>query len=89
MTLPKFLTSSVDSSKMALTVKGILIGIIPLILFLASVNGVVLVQGELNSVVDAISVFIVSIGGTISTAITLIGLVRKIAVKFADKNENE
>jgi len=80
--LPKVLTSSVDSSKLALTIKGILIGIIPLALFIASSSGVALVQGELNGLVEAISELIIAFGGVLSAGVTLYGLFRKIAVKF-------
>lgn len=80
--LPKILASSVNSNKLALTVKGILTGIIPLFLFIATSNGVDLAQGELSNIVEAISSVIVSVGGVVSAIMTFVGLVRKLAVKF-------
>ncbi len=89
MALPKFLQSSVDSTKLALTVQGILLGIIPLLLFLATLFGVTLIQGELSNVAGAFSELIIAVGGAVSAFLTLYGLVRKIVVKFSDKNKNE
>ncbi|HDY66712.1 MAG TPA: hypothetical protein ENH85_02850 [Candidatus Scalindua sp.] len=65
-----------------MTVKGILIGIIPLVLLIASSAGVDLAQGELSEIVEAISAVVISAGGALSAVVTLAGLVRKIAVKF-------
>ena len=82
MSIPKFLTSSVNSEKLALTVRGILIGVIPLVLFVASLIGVDLVQGELSGIADAVEAVIFSASAALSAVVTLAGLVRKIAVKF-------
>ena len=82
MSLPKLFTSSVNSEKLGLSVRGILIGIIPFLLLVASWAGVELAQGELSEIVEAISAVVISAGGALSAVVTLAGLVRKIAVKF-------
>ncbi len=66
---------SVDSNKLSLTIKGLLIGLIPLIIIIAKSFNVELSQAELTETIEAI--FLAVAGIT-----TAWGLIRKVIVKF-------
>lgn len=68
------LGSSVDPEKLALTVKGILLGVVTILVTL----GVDATGLELNTLVDAIVNAIQLIGGLVSAIMTIYGLSRKI-----------
>lgn len=80
MNIPSFLTSSADSQKLALTVKGILVGIIPLLLIVAQSQGWNLGQNDLNNFAEAVSTLIIAYGGVFSAGMVLAGVIRKIFV---------
>lgn len=81
MEIPKALSSSVDPQKLGLTVKGILVGAIPVILLVANLTNLDLGQDNLNAIIDGI-VSIVVAGSTIISSVMLVwGLVRKTLVK--------
>lgn len=82
--LPKFLRSSADAEQLSLTIKGILIGIVPFLLWIANANGVQLVQGDLSEVVNLIASSAKDILTAISAIITTIGAIRKIIIKFQE-----
>lgn len=82
MNLPKFLTSSVDSEKLSLTIKGILTGFIPFIILLAQFGGASIAEIEINGIIDSIGAVMMAITGLASAIMTLYGLIRKIAAKF-------
>jgi len=71
----KLLGSSVDANKLALTVKGLLVGIVPVVVLIASQFKVDLTPNELTEIINVL--FIV-----VSSGITAYGLGRKIAMKF-------
>lgn len=85
------LSSSVDPQKLALTVRGIMIAVIPTGLLVSRMFGVELGEGDLNSLVSGVETFIIAVGGVIAAALTLWGVVRKIMVaitKATNKNNS-
>ena len=81
----KLLTSSADPNKMAMTVKGVLIGLIPLILVIAGVAQIDLTAGELTEMVESVGSAIVAGWLAVSAVITAFGLVRKVILKFTNR----
>lgn len=79
---PGMLGSSVDATKLALTVKGILVGILPVALIVSKSFGLELDGTELNTIIDAIENLIITVGSVVSLAMTVVGLIRKLIVKF-------
>lgn len=73
MTIPKALQSSVDPNKLSLTVKGILIALIPAIIIVAKYLGLEVSETSLINVAE-------DLGVLISAVVTAIGLIRKISV---------
>ncbi len=80
MALPKILQSSIDPNELALTVKGILVGIIPVILIIAGVAHWNVGQADLTAAVDAIGNIITAVGAALSAMMILVGVIRKILV---------
>lgn len=80
MTIPKVLQSSVNPSpsEFGLTVQGILVGIIPLAIFIGQQSGIELTYNELVVLVELLM-------GAISAVVIFIGAIRKIYVKVFDK----
>lgn len=76
----KLLASSINPEQLSLTIKGILIGLFPLILFFFPD----IAQAELQAVVDGILSVIIVATAALSAIVTLIGAVRKIVVKFSE-----
>lgn len=75
------LGSSVDYTKISLTVKGVLMGIITLLIAF----GIPTDTLELPALVEAITTLIVQIGALVSTLTILVGGVRKIITYFQEK----
>ena len=82
MKYPKMLGSSVNSEKLALTVKGILVGLVPVIIILAKSFGVDLNGETVNIAINTLVNSITAIGLAVSAIMTFIGAVRKIIVAF-------
>ena len=70
----KVLRSSANSENLSLTIKGLLVALIPIIIMIASKAGVMIVQGEAMEVVNALF-------AVVSSAIVAVGLIRKIYIK--------
>lgn len=76
MAYPKLIGSSVDPEKLSLTVKGVLVGIVPVAAFLVKAySGIELDQ---NLVLEAVD----QVAKVVSATMVLLGLVRKIYVYF-------
>lgn|SRR5574343_326516 len=73
MTKPKYLQSSVNPNKLSLTVKGILIALIPAVIIIAKYLGLEVSETSLVNVAE-------DLGVIVSAVITAIGLIRKLAV---------
>ena len=82
MIYPKMLGSSVDPAKLSLTIKGILIGLVPVIIIIAKGFDVDLNNDELNQTIEAIVAVIVNIGLFSSSVMFAFGLIRKVVNKF-------
>lgn len=70
MKYPKLLGSSKNSQELSLTIKGILLGLVPLAVIIFTSVGVDVTSGELTEIVNAIM-------AVVSAGITLYGLIRK------------
>lgn len=77
----KLLGSSVNSEKLALTIKGILVAILPVILFVAKLQGWDIGEGDLQNFIDVAIYAISAVGSAIGAVMTLFGLFRKIYYK--------
>lgn len=80
MTIPKILSSSADSTRLSLTIKGLLIGVIPVVLVVAPTLGLNLEEGTLKEFVNALDQVFVALFGLLAAVTTLYGLGRKIVV---------
>ena len=71
--------SSSDAAKLSLSVKGILLGIIPILITVTGITGIQIPNAEtLTAVVELVGTFIQVALGIVSLVVTLIGVVRKI-----------
>ena len=82
MEIPSFLKSSVDPEKLGLTVKGILIGVVPVILLVSGLAGADLGQSDFNELIEALVNLVVAGATTVSALMVAWGLIRKILVKL-------
>lgn len=87
--MPNLLGSSVDPNKLALTVKGILVALVPLIILIANSQGLSLDEGTVNQTIEAIVLGISNIFAAVGTVMTIVGLVRKAYIKFFKKPEQQ
>lgn len=78
MTYPKILQSSVDANSLSLTVKGILIALIPAIIIVARYMGYTVSSDSLLALAQDLGIFV-------SALVTALGLVRKLAVYLGYK----
>ena len=78
----KILQSSANSNKLSLTVKGILVGLIPLALLIFGGN---IEAGDLQGAIDSIIAAITAIFGAFAAVITAWGAIRKVLVKTRKK----
>lgn len=71
----KIIQSSVNPTKISLTIKGVGVALIPTIIFIAGVFGFSFVEADLTELLNAIATLV-------SGAMIVYGLVRKFTVKF-------
>ena len=71
----KIIRSSVDSTKVSLTIKGVGIALIPTLIFIAGLFGFSFVEADLTELVNAIATLV-------SAGFIVYGLVRKAVVNF-------
>lgn len=81
------LGSSSDGEKIALTVKGLLVGIIPIVIAISGTFGVNLDLTELNTLVDSVVNVIISVSLAVSAVMTAFGLARKVVNKFHKESQ--
>lgn len=79
--------SSADKEKTSLTVKGVLTGLIPVVIVLANLTSVDISNEQLASVIDAISALVFLVSGIVSALMTISGLLRKIYTTITGRNE--
>lgn len=70
--------SSADPEKLSLTVKGFLVGIIPIVSFVLHFSKINLGDETLTSLIDSIVVLIQAALGIVAGIVFVVGLVRKI-----------
>ena len=83
MALPKFLQSSQNAQALSLTIKGILVGLIPVVLILLKafdVEGEV-VPDDLQTIATNIGDSIIVLFTLVSSITTMYGLLRKLGKK--------
>ena len=71
----KLLASSKNPENLSLTIKGILLALVPIIIFIAQKNSVALSESEIVEIINAIAVALTSV-------MIILGLARKIFIKF-------
>jgi len=71
----KLVRSSVDSTKISMTIKGVGIALIPTIIFIAGVFGFDFVKADLVELLNAIATLV-------SAVLIVYGLLRKVLVKY-------
>jgi len=76
--VPRLLGSSADPNKIALTFKGIAVGLIPVIILVAKAFSIELSQSEILDLIESIT-------AAISGTMVVVGLGRKIWFFFRDK----
>jgi len=77
----KMLMSSADPSKISLTIKGLSV-FVPTIVVFFSYFGVDVGSDELNALINSVADFVLLVGTVVATAVTIWGMVRKIANRF-------
>lgn len=81
----RFLQSSANPQELALTVRGFLVGLIPLCLIIAKLLGADFLPTDLEPYIDVIVNLVVAIVGVISAGMTIYGLGRKVVYWFKNK----
>lgn len=74
----KYLASSADPKQFSATIEGILIGLVPVIIFVGQLYGVEIAQTELFLLIQVITTGIASI-------VTAFGIVRKIYIRITNR----
>ena len=80
MKYPKLLSSSVDPQALSLTVKGVIVGAIPVVGFVVQLLGINLPGDVINDLAESVGNTILQIGAAVSAIMVVIGVVRKILV---------
>ena len=81
----KWYLSSAGTGKLAMTIKGLFVAIVPVAILLAKYFGVDLSADELNDVGAALVGVVQAIGLVASSSMVVYGVSRKVAVKFKKK----
>jgi hypothetical protein len=82
------LGSSVDPDKLSMTIKGIILGIIPVLAILNSWFGISIEEQGVRALADSVQSVIVAAWALWSACLVLFGLLRK-AVVFVKENFNQ
>lgn len=77
--------SSVDSNKLALSIKGPLYGIIPTVIFIAKLKGWDIGETDLTNLADGIVHLVSLIGMVVTAAVSLYGMIRRLYNKIIKK----
>lgn len=87
--LPKFLQSSANAQALSLSVKGVLLGLVPIVLIVLKgfdPAGEV-VADDLQNIANTVGDVIIAVFGLVSPFVTLYGLVRKVANTLKPKKD--
>ena len=74
--------SSADPTKVSLTVKSMLFGILPIVVVITKLLNVEIAEGDLQTFIDALEASIIAVFGAVSSIGVVVGLVRKIYLTF-------
>lgn len=81
--IEQVLQSSHDPDKLSLTVKGLLLGFVPFVMFVARTYGVEGIDANyVTAVIDQIGIIVQQLTALISTVLVLWGLLRKPFAQF-------
>lgn len=78
--------SSVNAQRISLTVKGILIGIIPVVMTIAHLANIKVESADLTTLIDAMANLIIVLGSLVSIIAMIWGVIRKIFTTFNGTN---
>jgi uncharacterized membrane protein (GlpM family) len=78
--------SSADSEKLSLTIKGTLLGIVPVAIYLFGAFNIEVASDQLTSAIDGIVVLIGVFAGIVSAVQIAVGVIRKIWTTFEGTN---
>lgn len=81
------LLSSADPRQMSLTIKGILVSLVPVIIAVLNLTGVEMSSEGLESVINTITAIVFLLGTVVSALMTIAGLMRKIVTTVVGENE--
>ncbi len=73
-----FVVSSADPNKIALTVKGLLLSVLPLILIVVRARGIEIGEGNARIAIDNVEQLIIAVFGVVAAIVTAIGAGRKV-----------
>ncbi len=79
--------SSVNADQWALTVKGFLSGIVPVLLIVLNLTHVKFNDSQVTDIVDFVVQIVAGVGTLVSTAVMVFGLLRKIGTTLTGTNE--
>ncbi len=79
--------SSADPRAMSLTVKGVLVALVPVIIAVLNMTGIDIDNNSLESVINSITAIVFLLGTVVSALMTVTGLMRKIITTVVGENE--
>ncbi len=80
----KLITSSVNPKELSLTVKGILVGVVPIAMLIIRAAGAEISQEEIQQVIVVITDVVAALGTLVSSVMVAFGVIRKLVRAFAD-----
>jgi uncharacterized membrane protein (GlpM family) len=70
--------SSADPGEISLTIKGVLVGLVPYVIALAGLGHLNFGADQLNTAIDAVATFVQAGLALVSAAMVLVGMARKV-----------
>lgn len=79
----KLLASSSDPKQLSLTVRGVLVAVVPLVAVVIKLAGGELNSGDVQAIIDNVSNAVFLFGSAVSVVMMVAGLVRKVYKSFS------
>lgn len=79
----KLLASSSDPKQLSLTVRGVLVAVVPLVAVVIRAAGGELDDSQVQVIIDGVSEAVFLFGSAVSAVMMLVGLVRKVYNTFS------
>lgn len=79
----KAFASSSDPKQLSLTVRGVLVAVVPLVAVAIKLAGGELDDGQVQAIVDGVSEAVFLFGSAVSVVMMVVGLVRKVYNTFS------